>query len=1148
VTVSANETAYVAGRALALTVRGPSAFCGFLVVSEDADGNRVGSFAPSAEAAVREGCAGEPNATATHTAQFDNQTSLLLFWTASATVNYGPVTFRLVVLSGRRGAAASQLIYWPAPITVPSAQGPKPTAAPMPVDTTCATPPPPLVGCPEAQAGIVPWSVWRANATADDWQNVTVPAGSIVLLDVTPPKINQLDVRGQLVVTPAAAARVALRARFIYVHACAHLWVGSRDCPVLGAVDIELHGDPAPKVNPAGFGTKVLAGLPGSQIDIHGRPTSFAWTQLGAHAVKGSRRIELAETPRGWGRNDEIVIASTQFIAGNDVSRIGRTERRTVVDVVNRTLTWNGAALLTTHYGAVYVPAGAPAEHAIDMRAEVALLTRNVKIHGDVSGRSYDAGWGGHVMVIGNAELRVQDAELFDMGQAGELARYPIHFHVTRNNSKSYVVRNSIHDTFQRCVTVHGTNRLLVQGNAAYNNRGHCYFIEDADEVDNVFDRNLGIDPQPHTLLRSDATPAVFWITHPGNHFYRNRAVGGAFGFWYAMPQHPTGLATNADTEHLHWPIHAPLGDFVDNAAHGQRAGLFVDRGLAPTAARRCRGVVVRAAEPRRRRRRGGAPQNARPRRSTRSCSASGWWRRLSTSPRTSRPSLACGRAAPARWCTTRASPTASWARRCRRARRSCRRACSSARPTTIRTSRRTTTGATCRSSATARTTPASPTSSSSRRSTTFATRRRASRSRVRSTASACASRAPCRARPGPNTLPPFNLLLANTAGARRQPGALLPLRRATASGQHGRPARLRPGDQGHGALRRRRLADRPVRRRRGRLERAAAPLERVVRREARIGTRSCATPARAPPTSTSSSTPPPTAWDDANGVSPTLVEDALLYIYRLGAEPANMTQRPLVSGLPCPTAQEPNRICTSVRAVWNTNVLSGFEYAISLLNARHAEALPRRRHAHERRRVDARARRRARRAARVYNADGKPLPSAAAAANLNAQRAVVLGRRRAAPLAAPAGRPRHLRVGRRVGNTYAVELWNVGCASTCARAPAPTRRSTRCARRRSAARRRAPALAASAPLGGLAPAPGPSRCGWTSQFTQVTPSAPRCRSSCTTRRRRLRSSPTAASTGVSVATNAGVVPGGQRHRRRLGAAGHRHRQRPSRR
>jgi hypothetical protein len=188
--------------------------------------------------------------------------------------------------------------------------------------------------------------------------------------------------------------------------------------------------------------------------------------------------------------------------------------------------------------------------------------TRNVRIVGDTTANSATVGWGGlsaslccacaltrvcvfagHIMVLGtDAELRISDVELSQMGQANELARYPIHYHVTVSNPNSYVRRNSIHDTYQRCVTCHGTNNLRVVGNAAFNGAGacrcarrvasrhvtvrvrgccttgHCYFIEDGNEQNNVYIDNLGIDPRPHTLLGSDPTPAVFWITNPLNH------------------------------------------------------------------------------------------------------------------------------------------------------------------------------------------------------------------------------------------------------------------------------------------------------------------------------------------------------------------------------------------------------------------------------------------------------------------------------------------------------------------------------------------------------------------------------------------------------------------------------------------------------
>lgn len=52
---------------------------------------------------------------------------------------------------------------------------------------------------------------------------------------------------------------------------------------------------------------------------------------------------------------------------------------------------------------------------------------------------------------------------------------------------------NSIHDTNFRCVTIHGTHGLLVEGNVAYKNLGHCYFLEDGVEQNNTLRENLAV-------------------------------------------------------------------------------------------------------------------------------------------------------------------------------------------------------------------------------------------------------------------------------------------------------------------------------------------------------------------------------------------------------------------------------------------------------------------------------------------------------------------------------------------------------------------------------------------------------------------------------------------------------------------------------
>ena len=51
------------------------------------------------------------------------------------------------------------------------------------------------------------------------------------------------------------------------------------------------------------------------------------------------------------------------------------------------------------------------------------------------------------------------------MGQATRIARYPLHWHLAGDvsGSGSYLRNNSIHESYQRCVTLHGTWGALVE-------------------------------------------------------------------------------------------------------------------------------------------------------------------------------------------------------------------------------------------------------------------------------------------------------------------------------------------------------------------------------------------------------------------------------------------------------------------------------------------------------------------------------------------------------------------------------------------------------------------------------------------------------------------------------------------------------------
>jgi cell migration-inducing and hyaluronan-binding protein len=157
-------------------------------------------------------------------------------------------------------------------------------------------------------------------------------------------------------------------------------------------------------------------------------------------------------------------------------------------------------------------------------------------------------------MAMAGSKMYVSGVELSRMGQNMHLARYPIHWHLGGEGQGQYIRNSAIHDTYSRCVTVHGTNNVLVENNVTFNTVGHCFFLEDAVETGNQFVHNLAIQTKCHPdgkpcvptdltlahqspagqsandiLIPSDNTAASFWITNPDNDLpgQRRRGVRG---------------------------------------------------------------------------------------------------------------------------------------------------------------------------------------------------------------------------------------------------------------------------------------------------------------------------------------------------------------------------------------------------------------------------------------------------------------------------------------------------------------------------------------------------------------------------------------------------------------------------------------------
>ena len=419
------------------------------------------------------------------------------------------------------------------------------------------TPPPPA-------PGFVRWSdpgAWPNRVVPTAGADVTIPAGQTVLLDVSPPALKGLTIDGTL---EFDRKDLSLTADWIVVRGA--LEIGTEAVPFTHRAVITLTGPATDNIQ--GAGGRVLAVLSG-RLDLHGRPRT-TWTKLAASAAAGATQLQLTG-PIDWQVGERIVVASTDFDPFQ--------AEEGVITAVQGNLVTLQAGLRFPHWGQVQSFAG----RSVDERAEVGLLSRNIVIRGD-SATATATGFGGHIMVMAGATARVEGVELTLMGQKKLLARYPMHWHMAGNVDGQYFRRNAVWKTFNRCLTIHGTNNLRAAGNVCYDNIGHALFVEDGAETGNVLNDNLGLVTRRPTsgeaVLPSDNDPATYWITNPDNSYRRNVAAGSrGFGFWFALPAAPTGLSTGA----IAFPRSTPLREFVDNVAHSNRnTGLNVDHGPRP--------------------------------------------------------------------------------------------------------------------------------------------------------------------------------------------------------------------------------------------------------------------------------------------------------------------------------------------------------------------------------------------------------------------------------------------------------------------------------------------------------------------------------------------------------------------------------------
>jgi hypothetical protein len=440
-----------------------------------------------------------------------------------------------------------------------------------------------------------------ANITAERWSDpatwggrlpqagdaVTIPAGKVVLLDVSPPPLQSLLIEGEL---RFDRQNLNLTVGWIMLHGRGRLQIGTPTEPFTQRATITLTAANLDE-DVMGMGTRGIL-LMGGTFEAYGQTPDRIWTRLADHAATGSTTLTLAE-PVNWQTGDQIVIAPTDFYGVAETERLtvqAANETQVALTTPLQKERW-GRLQYVSPTGMTLTPTTEVTPLVLDERAEVGILSRRIVIQGADDERWRNDRFGAHIMVMGNGVLRLNGVELRRMGQGGRFGRYPIHFHMLSyaadgsligDATQQLVANSSIWNSANRCITIHGTNGTTIRNNICYDIAGHAIFLEDAVERRNLIENNLVLKVRqpPVLLLNHDREafrrgPSGFWITNPDNIVRGNVAADAAGnGFWLAFPERPLGSNKLVPIR----PANTRLGIFSHNVAHSNgKPGINLD-------------------------------------------------------------------------------------------------------------------------------------------------------------------------------------------------------------------------------------------------------------------------------------------------------------------------------------------------------------------------------------------------------------------------------------------------------------------------------------------------------------------------------------------------------------------------------------------
>jgi hypothetical protein len=332
---------------------------------------------------------------------------------------------------------------------------------------------------------------WPNEVLPQEGDNVTVSGNWTLIMDVSPPRLNNLTINGDVFV---ADKDTVIQANFIWIRA-GSLHAGNSSVPFKYKLDIILYGEKSDRsfvVDPTVAGNKYLVVT--GMLSLYGQAPGSIWTRLTGKAAAGATEITVASTS-DWVVGDQLGIAPS-------FNNPSEYEKVTITAISGNTVTFT-PALNYTHYGEAN-PSISNTYGTLDMRSGVAHLTRSIRII-----RAADEhGWGFRVLVYGFMDgernrigtVTLKAVEFVEGGQY-DTDYAALQFLDTASNPTTSLVDScSFHDCGGYCVRLQNNANVTINNNNFYLARKFIVSVEG--QYDYKFTNNLMIGARSRVSMQ----------------------------------------------------------------------------------------------------------------------------------------------------------------------------------------------------------------------------------------------------------------------------------------------------------------------------------------------------------------------------------------------------------------------------------------------------------------------------------------------------------------------------------------------------------------------------------------------------------------------------------------------------------------------